>query len=100
LLFVAVLLVVGLGRLFSVTSRMDHMRPRYVGMVSRLLVLSSLVVLCRFTVVAGGVSEMFVCLLVVFGSFFRHFSLLPGCASAGDRCFQLWDRPAKIQPAT
>ena len=56
------LFVVSLGRLLSVTPRMDHMRPRYMGMVSRLLVLSSLVVLCCFTVVAGSVSEMFVSL--------------------------------------
>jgi hypothetical protein len=73
-----VLFVVGLGRLFSVAARMDRMRPRYMGMVRRFLVLPSLVVLCCFIVVAGSVSKMFVRLLVVFGSFFRHCSFLPG----------------------
>lgn len=79
------LFVVSLGRLLSVTPRMDHMRPRYMGMVSRFLVLSSLVVLCCLTVVAGSVSKMFVCLLMVFGSFFRHFSLSPAACVSGDR---------------
>jgi len=75
---------------------MDHMRPRYVGMVSRFLVLSSLVVLCCLTVVAGSVSKVFVCLLMVFGSFFRHFSLLPGCASAAIVEFNAGIRPPKF----
>ena len=71
------LFVVGLRRLFSVAARIDRMRPRYMGMVRRFLVLSSLVLLCCFIVMAGGVSKMFVRLLVVLGSFFRHFSFLP-----------------------
>ena len=49
------LFVVGLGRLFSVTPRMDHMRPRYMGMVSRFLVLSSFVVLRCFTMMTSSV---------------------------------------------
>jgi hypothetical protein len=73
-----VLFVVGLRRLFSVAARMDRMRSRYMGMVRRFFVLSSLVVLGCFTVVAGSMSKMFVRLLVVFGSFFRHCSFFPG----------------------
>ena len=41
----------------------DRMRPRNMGMVRRFLVLSSLVLLCCFIVMAGGVSKMFVRLL-------------------------------------
>jgi hypothetical protein len=36
------------------------------------------VVLCRFTVVTGSVGKMFLHLLVVLGSFFRHCRSLPG----------------------
>ena len=73
------LFVVGLHRLFSVTSRMDHMCPRYVAMVRSFLVVSSLVVLGCFPMVTGSVSKMFLHLLVVFGSLFGHYRLLPGC---------------------
>jgi hypothetical protein len=73
-----VFFLVGLHGLFSVTSRMDHMGPRYMGMVRRFLVLSALVVLRCFTMVTGGVGKMFLCLLVVLGSFFRHSRFLPG----------------------
>jgi len=65
-----VLFVVGLHRLFGVTSRMDRMCPRYVGMVRRFLVKSAFVVLCCFTMVTRSVGKMLLCLLVVFGSFF------------------------------
>jgi hypothetical protein len=41
-----------------------------MGMVSRLLVLSSFVMLRCFTMMASSVGMMFLCLLVVFGSFF------------------------------
>jgi hypothetical protein len=44
-LFIAVLFVVGLHSLFRVTPRMNHVRPRYVGVVCRLFVLSAFVVL-------------------------------------------------------
>lgn len=76
------LFVVGLRRFFSVAARMDRIRPRYMGMMRRFLVLSSLVVLCCFIVVAGGVSKMFVRLPVVFGSFFRHCGFLPVWSAA------------------
>jgi hypothetical protein len=56
---------------------MDYMRPRYVGMVRRFLVLSGLVVLGCFTMVTGGLGKMFLHLLVVLGSFFRHCHFLP-----------------------
>ncbi len=70
--------VVGLHCLFRETPRMNHVRPRYVGVVRRLFVLSGLVVLGRFTMVTGGVGKMFLHLLVVFGRFFRHCRFLPG----------------------
>jgi hypothetical protein len=70
-------------------------------MVSRFLVVSSLVVFCCFTVVAGSMSKMFVCLLVVFGSFFRHCSFPPGSASSAVIViFRARISPAKIQTAT
>jgi hypothetical protein len=65
-----VLFVVGLHSLFSVTSRMNYVCPRYMGMMRRLLVLSALVVFCCFTMVTRSVSKMFLYLFVVFGSFF------------------------------
>jgi hypothetical protein len=98
-LFVAVLFVVGFRRLFSVAARMDRVRPCDMGMVRRFLVLSSLMVLCCFIVMAGSVSKMFVRLLVVFGSLFRHSSFSRVCVS-GDCYFQHSDSFAKIQTAT
>ena len=71
--------VVGLHCLLSVTSRMDYMRPRYMGVVRRFLVLSALVVFCRFPMVTGSVGKMFLRLLVVFSSLFGHYRFLPGC---------------------
>ena len=64
-LFVAVLLVVGFHRLFGVASRVDYMRPCHMGMVRRFLVMSALVVLRCFTVVARSVGGMLLCLLGV-----------------------------------
>jgi hypothetical protein len=46
--------------------------PSRVGMVRRLLMKSALVMLGRFTVVAGSMCVMFRCLLVVLCSFRRH----------------------------
>jgi hypothetical protein len=77
-LFLTVLFVVGLHGLLCVTSRVDHVRPCYVGMVRRFFVMSGLVVLCCFTVMMGSVGKMFLHLLVVLGSFFRHCRFLPG----------------------
>ena len=58
-LFLAVLLGMSLRCLFSVPSAVNHMGPRRMSMVCRLLVISGLVMLGRFPVVAGGVGEMF-----------------------------------------
>jgi hypothetical protein len=76
-LFVAVLFVVRFHRLLGVTSRMDYMRPRYMSVVRRFLVMSGLVVLCCFTVMTGSVGKMFLYLLVVFSGFYRHCRFLP-----------------------
>jgi hypothetical protein len=76
-----VLFVVDLRGLFSMTSRMDRMRPCYMGMVRRFLVLSALVMFCCFTMMAGGVGKVFLCFLVMFGSFFRHY-IPPGSITA------------------
>jgi hypothetical protein len=73
----AVLFVVLFHRLFSVTSRMDYMRPRYMSMVRRFLVMPGLVVLGRFTMMTGSLGKMFLYLLVVFSRFFRHCRFLP-----------------------
>jgi hypothetical protein len=72
-----VLFVVRFHRLLSVTSRMDYMRPCYMGVVRRFLVVYGLVVLCCFTVVTSSVGKMFLYLLVVFSGFFRHCRFLP-----------------------
>ena len=72
------LFVVGLRGLFSMTSCMDRMRPCYMSVVRRFLVLSALVVFCCFTVVAGSVGKVFLCFLMVLGSFFRHRRFLAG----------------------
>ena len=76
-LFLTVLFVVGLHGLLCVTSRVDHVCPRDMGMVRRFLVMSGLVVLCCFTVMMGSVGKMFLHLLVVLGSLFRHCRFLP-----------------------
>jgi hypothetical protein len=51
--FIAVLFVVCFGRLFRVTSSVNCVRPRQMGMVSRFLVLASFVVLRCFTMMAS-----------------------------------------------
>jgi hypothetical protein len=68
-LFFAVLFEVGLHRIFRVASAVNYMAPSYVGMVCSLLVTSSLVMLCRLSVMASGMREMFGRLLVMFCSF-------------------------------
>ena len=50
---------VSLHRLFGVPSGMNHVAPRCVSMVCRLFVMSGLVVLSRFPVVASGMRQMF-----------------------------------------
>ena len=75
--FSAVLFVVRFGRLFRVTSGVNCVRPRQMGMVSRFLVLSSFVMLRCFTIMASSVGVMFLCFLVVFASILRHFAFPP-----------------------
>jgi hypothetical protein len=55
--------------IFSVPSGVNRVTPRCVSMVSRLLVMSSLVMLGCFPVVPGGMRRVFCCFLVVFRSF-------------------------------
>ena len=71
------LFVVRFGRLFRVNSSVNCVRPRQMGMVSRFLVLSSFVMLRCFTIMASSVGVMFLCFLVVFASFPRHFAFPP-----------------------
>jgi len=47
---------------------MDCVRPRQMGMVSRLLVMARLVVLRCFAMMSSSVAVMLLCLLVVFDS--------------------------------
>ena len=70
------LFVVGFSRVFSMTSSMERVRSRYVRMMSRLLVLSTLVVFRCFAVVTSSVGHMFLGFLVVLGSFLRHWGFL------------------------
>jgi hypothetical protein len=73
-----VLFVVSFHGFLGVTSGVDNVRSRHVGMVCRLLVLSALVMLCRLTVVMRSVGKMLLHLLVVLSGFFRHGRFLPG----------------------
>ncbi len=50
---------VGLNRLFSVPSGMNHVGPRGVSVVCRLFVMSRVVMLGGFPVVASGMRKMF-----------------------------------------
>jgi hypothetical protein len=50
---------VSLHRLLSMSSSMKGVRPRCVGMVRRLFVMSGLVVVGGLSVVVGGVCKMF-----------------------------------------
>jgi hypothetical protein len=68
-LFLPVFLGVSLHGLFTVISRVSCVCPRCMRMVCGLLVMSALMVLSRFGVVAGSLCMMFRCLLVVFGRF-------------------------------
>jgi hypothetical protein len=58
-LFFSVLFAVSLYCLFSVSSGVNDVAPRSMGMVCRLLVISSFMMLRRFSVMAGGVCMMF-----------------------------------------
>jgi hypothetical protein len=58
-LFLAVLLGMSLHCLFSMPSGMNYVTPRSMSVVCRLFVMSSIVVLGGFLVVAGGMLKMF-----------------------------------------
>ena len=58
-LFLAVLFGMSLHCLFSVPSGMNDVAPRGVSVVCRLFVMSGVVMLGRFPVVASGVRKMF-----------------------------------------
>ena len=73
---------VGFHRIFRVASAVNYValatttisehheeNSPGVGVVCSLLVTSSLVMLCRFSVMASGMREMFGCLLVMFCNF-------------------------------
>ena len=62
------LFVVRFGRLFRVTSSVNCVRPRQMGMVSRFLVMARLVMLRSFAMMSSSVTVMLLCLLVVFDS--------------------------------
>ena len=69
-LFLAVLLSVCPGCLFSVMSGVRGMPVRRMRMVGRLLMTSRFVMFTRFGVVSSSVCGVLCCLLVVFRSFF------------------------------
>jgi hypothetical protein len=58
-LFLAVLFGVSYHRVFSVSSGVNRVASRGVGMVCRLFVMSGVVMLGRFSVVTGGMRKMF-----------------------------------------
>jgi hypothetical protein len=58
-LFLAVLVGVSHHRVFSVLSCVNYVAPRGVSMVCRLLMMSGVVVLGSFAVVAGCMGKMF-----------------------------------------
>ena len=66
------LLSVSLHCFLGMPTSVNDMRPRGVRMVCRLLVMSTLVMLGRLSMVAGGVREMLCGLLMVFCSLLRH----------------------------
>ena len=80
--YFAVFFEVGFHRIFRVASAVNYValatttisehheeNSPGVGVVCSLLVTSSLVMLCRFSVMASGMREMFGCLLVMFCNF-------------------------------
>jgi len=59
ILFFAMLFGVSHHRVFSVLSSVNRVTPSGVGMVCRLLMMSGIVVLGRFPVMASGMRQMF-----------------------------------------
>ena len=75
----------GLNCLFSVPSGMNHVGPRGVSVVCRLFVMSRVVMLGGFPVVAGGMRQMFRGFLVVLRSFLRHMIFSVGASCLGKK---------------
>ena len=71
-LFFAVLLAVGSHCFLGVPAGMNGVGPRGMRMVRRLLVVSTLVMLCRFLVVSGSVGVVLRSLPVMLSCFLRH----------------------------
>ena len=67
--------------LFSLLCGVTGMAPRGVGVVRRLLVLTSLMLVGRFTVMPGSVPVVFRCTPVVFRCLFRHKAHLDDCGA-------------------
>jgi hypothetical protein len=83
LLFLAVFLRVSLSRFFSVISGMDGVTACGVSMMCRFLVMPTVVVLRRFSVVSGSVGMVFGSLPVMLSCFLRH-SCPPCSAPSGE----------------
>ena len=66
------LLHVDLASFLGVLSRVMRMASSRVGMMCGFLVVSTIVMLGRFAVMAGSVGMMFCGLPMVLGCFFRH----------------------------
>src|ERR1700722_14742971 len=75
----------GLNCLFSVPSGMNHVGPRGVSVVCRLFVMSGVVMLGGFPVVAGGMRQMFRGFLVVLRGFLRHMIFSVGASCLGKK---------------
>ena len=65
-------LSVSLSRTFRVISGMDSVSGRRVRMMGRFFMLATVMMLGRFTVMAGGMRVMFRCLSMVISCFLRH----------------------------
>jgi hypothetical protein len=77
-LFFAVLFGVCFHRVFGVISGVCRMTPRRMSMVRGLLMVSSIMMLRRFPMMARGVRMVFGSFLMVFGCFFGHAMILLG----------------------
>ena len=77
-LFFAVLFGVCLHRMFRVISGVCGVAPRGMSMVRGLLMVSSIMMLRRFPMMARGVRMVFGSFLMVFGCFLGHAMFLLG----------------------
>jgi hypothetical protein len=79
MLLLAVFLGVSLSRFFGVISGMDSVTARGVSMMCRFLVVTTVVMLRRFSVVSGSVGMVLGSLPVMLSCFLRH-----GCPPCSD----------------